>query len=92
MPAPQTTGPADSAWYEIRLKGQLDPRWSEWFEGFTLTNTTADSITILTGLVTDQSALHGLLRRVRDLGVTLISVNVTPPPSFTDSNERNTPS
>ncbi|GAA0997717.1 hypothetical protein GCM10009563_20590 [Subtercola frigoramans] len=60
--------------YEIRLEGQLDPRWSDWFEGFTLTNG-ADGCTTLTGTVVDQAALHGLLRRVRDLGVTLLSVN-----------------
>ena len=60
--------------YEIRLQGQLDQRWSDWFEGFTLT-IESDGTTTLTGPVTDQAALHGLLRRVSDLGVTLISVN-----------------
>ncbi|MGV8896287.1 MAG: hypothetical protein ACOH10_04130 [Rhodoglobus sp.] len=59
--------------YEIRLQGQLDQRWSDWFEGFTLT-IQSDGTTTLTGPVTDQAALHGLLRRVGDLGVTLISV------------------
>lgn len=61
--------------YEIRLQGQLDDRWSDWFEGFTLTSE-SDGTTTLTGPVIDQAALHGLLRRVGDLGVTLISVNV----------------
>ena len=60
--------------YEIRLQGQLDQRWSDWFEGFTLA-IESDGTTTLTGPVTDQAALHGLLRRVSDLGVTLISVN-----------------
>jgi len=60
--------------YEIRLEGQLDQRWSDWFEGFTLTNE-SDGTTTLTGHVIDQAALHGLLRRVGDLGVTLLSVN-----------------
>jgi hypothetical protein len=60
--------------YEIRLAGQLDSRWSDWFEGFTLTTGT-DGDTTLTGSVIDQAALHGLLRRVGDLGMTLISVN-----------------
>ncbi|QWT23884.1 hypothetical protein KPL76_00020 [Subtercola sp. PAMC28395] len=60
--------------YEIRLEGQLDPRWSDWFEGFTISND-ADGCTTLTGPVIDQAALHGLLRRVGDLGVTLLSVN-----------------
>ncbi|SDK68383.1 hypothetical protein SAMN05216282_11074 [Cryobacterium psychrotolerans] len=61
--------------YEIRLQGQLDESWSDWFEGFTLANE-SDGTTTLTGPVTDQAALHGLLRRVGNLGVTLISVNV----------------
>ena len=61
--------------YEIRLQGQLDECWSDWFEGFTLTSD-SDGTTTLTGPVIDQAALHGLLRRVSDLGVTLISVNV----------------
>lgn len=61
--------------YEIRLAGQLDSRWSDWFEGFTLANG-ADGCTTLTGSVIDQAALHGLLRRVGDLGVTLISINI----------------
>jgi len=60
--------------YEIRLQGQLDQRWSDWFEGFTLA-IQSDGTTTLTGPVTDQAALHGLLRRISDLGVTLISVN-----------------
>lgn len=60
--------------YEIRLQGQLDQRWSDWFEGLTLT-IQSDGTTSLTGPVADQAALHGLLRRIGDLGVTLISVN-----------------
>ena len=61
--------------YEIRLHGQLDQRWSDWFAGFTLTHE-SDGTTTLTGAVVDQAALHGLLRRVGDLGVTLISLKV----------------
>jgi len=61
--------------YEIRLQGRLDAAWSEWFEGLTLT-IESDGTTTLTSPVIDQSALHGLLRRVGDLGVTLVSVNV----------------
>jgi len=61
--------------YEIRLHGQLDQRWSNWFAGFTLTHE-SDGTTTLTGAVVDQAALHGLLRRVGDLGVTLISLKV----------------
>ena len=61
--------------HQIRIQGKLDQRWSEWFEGFTLA-VDSDGNTILTGLVIDQAALHGLLRRIGDLGVTLISVNL----------------
>lgn len=59
--------------YEIRLKGQLDQRWADWFEGLTIT-VEADGNTILAGYITDQAALHGLLKKVRDLGLPLISV------------------
>jgi hypothetical protein len=65
-----------SGGYEIRLQGQLDAAWSDWFEGFTLTSE-GDGTTTLTGSAIDQAALHGLLRRVGDLGVTLISVHPT---------------
>ncbi|MGY4856380.1 hypothetical protein [Cryobacterium sp. AP23] len=60
--------------YEIRLAGQLDSRWSDWFEGFALT-TGVDGFTTLTGPIIDQAALHGMIRRVGDLGMTLISIN-----------------
>ena len=65
--------------YQIRIKGHLGPRWSEWFEGLTITPTD-DGETLLTGPVADQAALHGLLRKVRDLGMPLISaIRVEPP-------------
>ncbi|MCU1445190.1 hypothetical protein [Cryobacterium sp.] len=64
----------DPGWYEIRLQGQLDSSWAEWFDGLTLT-ADSDGTTTLTGPVADQAALHGLMRRVGDLGVPLISVN-----------------
>ena len=60
--------------YVIRIKGHLDPRWSEWFEGLTVTQTGSGD-TILSGPVADQAALHGLLVRIRDLNLTLVSVN-----------------
>lgn len=60
--------------YQIRLEGHLDARWAEWFEGLTIT-LDADGDTVLTGPVTDQAALHGLLKKVRDLGMPLVSVN-----------------
>ena len=60
--------------YEIRLKNHLEDRWAEWFEGLTITRE-EDSVTLLTGPVVDQAALHGLLKKVRDLGMTLVSVH-----------------
>ena len=60
--------------FEIRLDGQLDARWADWFEGMTL-EPHGDGTTTLVGCVADQAALHGLIRRVGDLGMTLISVN-----------------
>ena len=59
--------------YEIRIKGHLDDRWAAWFEGLTLTRED-NGDTLLTGPVVDQAALHGLLRKVRDLGLPLVSV------------------
>ena len=59
--------------YEIRIKGHLADRWVHWFEGLTIT-LEEDGNTLLTGQVVDQSALHGLLRKVRDLGMPLLSV------------------
>jgi hypothetical protein len=59
--------------YEIRLKGRLDPRWAAWFDGLSLTHE-SDGTTLISGLVADQAALHGLLQRVRDIGLPLISV------------------
>ncbi len=59
--------------YEIRLTGYLDDRWADWFDGLTITRD-ASGDTLLTGPVADQAALHGELRRVRDLGIPLVSV------------------
>jgi hypothetical protein len=59
--------------YEIRLKGHLGSRWTTWFDGLTLTHD-SDGTTIIRGLVADQAALHGLLQKVRDLGLPLVSV------------------
>ena len=64
--------------YMIRVKGHLDPRWSEWFEGLTVTQTKSGE-TVLSGPVADQSALHGLLARIRDLNLTLVSVTRVEP-------------
>ena len=62
-------GPAD---YQIVVKGQLGSRWSDWFEGMTIE--AEGAVTIIEGKVLDQSALHGLLVRIRDLGLPLISI------------------
>jgi hypothetical protein len=59
--------------YAIRLKGHLDDRWADWFEGLTI-SLEEDGDTLLTGPVIDQAALHGLLKKVRDLGLPLVSI------------------
>jgi hypothetical protein len=59
--------------YQIRIKSHLDRRWTDWFEGLTIT-LEDNGDTLLTGPVADQAALHGLLRKVRDLGMPLLSV------------------
>ena len=64
--------------YEIRVAGHLSPQWMDWFEGLTV-SLEEDGNTLLTGPVADQAALHGLLKKVRDLGLPLLSVNQVPP-------------
>ena len=59
--------------YEIRLRGHLDARWGAWFDGLTLTKE-SDGTTVISGQVVDQAALHGLLQKVRDVGLPLVSV------------------
>ena len=63
--------------YQIRIKGHLGSRWAGWFEGLTIT--LEDGDTLLTGPVIDQAALHGLLKKVRDLSMPLLSVNLIHP-------------
>jgi hypothetical protein len=60
--------------YQIRIEGQLGKQWTDWFEGLTITQEEGGT-TVLTGSVVDQAALHGLLKKVRDLGIPLISLN-----------------
>ncbi len=64
--------------YQIRVKGHLGPGWTDWFEGLTVTLEKGGD-TLLTGPVVDQAALYGLLRRVRDLGMPLVSVGPVEP-------------
>jgi hypothetical protein len=68
-----TAGP-----YQIRIMGHLDGRWVAWFDGLTVRHD-GDGTTVLTGPIADQAALHGLLQRVRDLGIPLISVTRSEP-------------
>jgi len=63
----------EQAIHRIRVKGNLDRKWSDWFDGFTI-SAQADGTTLLTGPVVDQAALHGLFAKIRDLGLSLLSV------------------
>ena len=65
--------PSEPMVYQIRIKGHLGRQWTDWFEGLTIT-LEDNGETLLTGPVVDQAALHGLLRKVRDLGMPLLSV------------------
>jgi hypothetical protein len=71
---------------EIRVKGRIDEHWSDWFDGLTITHTDQDE-TVLTGSIVDQTALYGLLSKLRNLGLPLVSVN----PSETADQEDATP-
>ena len=76
---PVTTTEHDQPWQcEIRIQGHLDDRWADWFIGLTITRED-NGETRLTGPVVDQAALHGLLKKVRDLGMPLLSVNFDNP-------------
>jgi hypothetical protein len=59
--------------YEIRVKGHLDPRWAAWFDGLSLTPE-VDGTTVLRGPIVDQAALHGVLQKLRDIGIPLIAL------------------
>jgi hypothetical protein len=78
----ETQAPA-SRWpeagrYEIRLKGHLETRWAAWFDGLRLTHE-SDGTTTIHGPIVDQAALHGVLQKVRDLGLPLVSVTQVDP-------------
>jgi hypothetical protein len=75
---PSSTEASQFGQYEIRIKGHLDKQWADWFGGLTVT-LKEDGDTLLTGPVIDQAALYGLLRKVSDLGMPLLSVNPVKP-------------
>ena len=85
----QGTGPAWPSIYQIRIEGHLGRAWTAWFAGLSIA-LEDNGDTVLTGAVVDQAALHGLLKKVRDLGVPLVSVNrlaPSPAPQATDEGE-----
>ena len=87
-PDPQPD-PGQPTIYVVRIDGHLDREWSDWFEGLAVT-LAEDGTTLLSGPVADQAALHGLLKKVRDLGAPLISVNPVEP-DLRDSSPRDRP-
>lgn len=76
--APPPADPTPVERYEIRVDGRLSARWASWFDGLTLANED-DGTTVLSGPVVDQAALYGLLQKLRDLGLTLLSLTRTSP-------------
>ena len=70
----QNQNEPDGETYVIRLQGHLDDSWADWFDGLTFTHE-SDGTTTLTGEILDQAALHGVLKKIRDLGLPLLSVN-----------------
>ena len=73
-----TDDPGQPTIYQIRIKGHLGREWTDWFDGLTIT-ALDNGETLLTGLVVDQAALYGLLRKVRDVGLPLLSVGCVKP-------------
>jgi hypothetical protein len=73
-------------YYEIKIKGHLDRRWSDWFAGMHLTHLEGNE-TLLAGSLPDQAALHGILERIRDLNIILISVNCNSKAILNSNNE-----
>ena len=72
-------------YYEIKVKGHLDQRWSDWFANLELKHLEGNE-TLLSGIILDQAALHGLIERIRDLNLTLISVTSGSPPNPNKGN------
>jgi hypothetical protein len=75
---PEPSDPTLVDCYAIRVRGRLGSRWAAWFDGLTITNED-DGTTVICGPVVDQAALHGLLQKLRDLGITLLSLTRTAP-------------
>ncbi len=78
--------PGGTMVYQLRVKGHLGPEWTDWFEGLAIT-LAEDGDTLLTGPIVDQAALYGLLKKVRDLGIPLVSVNPFRPRSTDTSGD-----
>lgn len=74
--------------YQIRVRGQIDPHWSDWFDDFAITQIGDDSL--LTGKVLDQAALHGIIAKIRDLGLTLIFIKALDFGNKTEQERRST--
>jgi hypothetical protein len=73
--------------YQIRIKGHLSPQWTDWFEGMAITSED-NGDTLVTGPVIDQAALHGVLKRVRDVNLPLLSIMEVPPKQEDTPNAR----
>ena len=92
-PGPSAADHAPAPHYEIRVAGRLAPRWSAWFDGLSVT-TCGDGTTVIRGAVVDQAALHGLIQKLRDVGIPLISLTQIPsttpiqPPAHTIPKEQ----
>lgn len=76
----------NSRWYEIRLEGHLDDRWAAWFDAVSLANE-SDGTTVIQSQLADQAALHGLLQKVRDIGMPLLSVTQFEPDKTASSTK-----
>lgn len=73
--------------YVFRIEGQLDAHWSAWFDDLEVEHEEDGTTTTLTGIVRDQAQLHGLLAKIRDLGVTLLQLDVVEAPAMTDDGD-----
>ncbi len=95
MDSSQSTAPKKGTLYEIKIKGLLNDHWQDWFEGMTLQiqeNTEAgEAFTLITGPITDQPALHGLLEKIRDLNLPLLSVRILPSAAPSQAEEEQKP-